>query len=235
MAAPLTLAGYANQIANLVGLREWDLFQANYNGCSFMTMAPTALESLNPAQGIINLSRTAGSFGGYTKANDPNSGLFATTMHMLQSRDSIKRKIVRHSIPHSNVDIIDDFGWGGFSFKMNAIFNGTQYLMALDNFIQRVVNENNPNVKTIIGSKYHQLLHPVMGIMNDVYLSEINIIHESKVFKGVTLELQFESTNSGYINTNLTDISNIGKYFDAIQIAIASLAQTISLIKLVAQ
>jgi hypothetical protein len=231
MAAPLTLAGYANQLAGLLGLNKWDLFQATYNRCSFMTMAPPLPATSNPLAGIINLANSS-AFGAIP-GTDPNGSLFATTMNLMQAKDGIKRKVVRHSIPNSNVDIIDDFGWSGLTIKMNAIFTGSQYLNAISNFLQYTINEQ-ANRAAIGSANYHVLIHPVWGRLEDVLLADVSMLHESKVYKGAVLELTFECTNSNYNKFAIKNKATIGQYFDALQIAIAGLAQTVALTRLVA-
>lgn len=230
MATGLANLSYISEIAQILGLENWDLQQASYNGCSFMTVVSN-FEFLNPANGLFDALQsqphTKKIFGYNSK--DPNSNLYATRMHLTKATDKRSKKIVRRKIPNADFDVLQNMGSGGCSFTMNAVFTGENYLQALYNFEQAAFNDdsfkNNPNI-------YKVLVHPIWGKTLDVELSELERVHESSVFKGVTLTLQFECSNGLLTVPKKSSLTDVGEQFNKIQSAIVALSQTISLKRL---
>lgn len=199
------------EIANLIGINDWQLVEGMYNGCSFTSLQPinSALAQTSIGQTINNgifaynsiigaLGADAGDLNGYGR-------LFNTTMGLMNVNDTMTNKLARKKLPYADYDNIEDMGNGGWSFTVNAIFIGTQYLTAFNNFLTASQNPSPANK--------NQLVHPVYGqISGLVYLSSIKTRYSSDARQAVMVELSFEAEQSNawsQSTLNLTTIASI--------------------------
>lgn len=229
----LSKVAFVNQAAALAGVGAWDLIEAKYNGCSFMTVKQP-YESVDPTAGIQNAyannTYTQNLFGSNANASiDPNSVLYATSMSLMSVNDNLKRKFVRFRNP-GGTDVIQDFGWQGSSIQMEAIFSGQDYLRALNNFLTAAQNPQSLRLKT----DYLTLEHPIYGTQNGVYLVDIKLSYSSAANSAVALTLTFEcTTNVSISNSQLVKASKfdaIAKSFQQVEQSILGLSQSIGLL-----
>lgn len=176
-------------IANALGLNNWQLIQAKYNGCSFYSLQSLSgsIMQSDIAKSISNgIYATNKIFGGSSTDANASSKLFMTTMALLNVNDNLNRKLVRKKLPYANQDNIEDMGLSGWSFSVNAIFIGTEYLQALNNFLAAVASPD-PTVA-------NQLVHPIYGLITgNTYLANIRLRYSSEARMAVALELTFEA------------------------------------------
>ena len=177
------------EIAGILGITKWQLQEGNYNGCSFHTLQ--ALGSAISQSTVANTASTAVySFNkllGQTTTN-PNtrSNLFLTTLALMNVNDELNFKLIRKKLPYSNQDNIENQGIGGWTFTINALFFGPDYLTALNNFL-------NACATPMAGSAY-TLIHPIYGkITGNVYLNKVRCRYSSEAFQAVMVELLFEA------------------------------------------
>jgi len=177
------------EIAAILGITNWQLQEGNYNGCSFHTLQP--LSSAIAQSTIANAASTAVySFNKLLGQNTTNpntrSNLFLTTLALMNVNDELNYKLVRKNLIYSNQDNIENQGIGGWSFTINALFFGPDYLTALNNFL-------NATVEPVAGSEY-TLIHPIYGeIVGDVYLHKLRCRYSSEARQAVMLEMQFQA------------------------------------------
>lgn len=179
------------EVASILGLTNWQLNEGMYNGCSFHTLQP--LSAAISQSAIVNGAATGiyafnKLLGTNLLGDNPNSrtNLFLTTLALMNVNDELTRKFVRKRLPYANQDNIEDMGLSGESYTINALFFGMDYLTALDNFLNAVLNPP-PKDENV-------LIHPVLGeISGDTYLVRMKRRYSSDAYQAVMLELQFEA------------------------------------------
>ena len=195
------------QLANIAGLNDWKLIQGMYNGCTFFSLQDAnSLLTSNPiGQTINNASVVYNRFFGTSQRGadlNANGNLFSTTLSLNNINDVLSRKFVRKRLPYSNQDNIEDMGLSGWSFNMNVIFFGVDYLTGFNNFLNAI---QSPSIKN-----KNKLIHPIYGsISGNTYLVNIKPKYNSDARQAVMIELQFEAEQSLAWIQNPVSFSNI--------------------------
>lgn len=183
-------AGYANEIARLFGLDQWDLQEATYNGVTFQVLAPNPLVANNPFQGV-----SFPSFSGVTTDNGTNLP-YGTKTGLSQVRDSSAARLAIHDIPNRDGTFVEKLGFTGETYTMVGILWGPSYYERLQ--AMRAAFSSEPPAVPL--SSYQVLIHPLNGKITPAYLRRMEYIHASTKFRAVAFVLEFVCDNVVALN-----------------------------------
>jgi len=223
--------GYANTVASVLGLNNWQLNPGSYNGCKFHLITSGILDNLerfNPAAGAISavsglLSR-ANLIGGIVPATN-DSLPYGTSTVSKNITDTGSKKYVRHRLPNSNFNVLEDLGWDGEIIKCVGIMFGSSALEANNNLFNVMINPS-----SVLPFNRNVLVHPVLGTINDVLLISYKRIHSSEYWKAITYEFTFETSSPILAQTSpLSALSQIAAAFNAISTIYTAINQSINL------
>lgn len=221
------------ELAAVLGITNWQLAEGTYNGCGFHTLQPLSAaisqsEVANTlATGVYTYNKILGQnlLGG-----NPNgrTNLFLTTLALTGINDSLNNKLIRKKLPYTNGDNIEEQGLSGWSFSINTIFIGPDYLTAINNFLAAVVSAP-PELE-------HVLVHPIYGqIEGDVYFSHVTLRYNSDAFQAAIVELHFEAEQAlAWIPTPLSITQIASQALTAIIGAVGAVGSAVSLGKFIA-
>lgn len=218
MASVLGTESIVAELSEALGLNKWNLTTAKYNGCTFATFAPNVFNTNDIANAFKNGEYLAKQFFGSSNSNQ-NDILFSTSLGLMNMTDTQEFKVVRKNLPYANGDNLEYQGSGGWTMTMVAIFIGSDYKVAYNNFLNAV---HNPPP-----SEMFKLVHPVNGLIKGrAILSKISARSEANMRYAIVLDLTFEIESSqawDQTTDNTTQIANK---------AITSILQTINAIGL---
>lgn len=208
--------GYAQTVANVLGLNNWQLDAGSYNGVKFHLVTSGILGNLNrfnPAAGAISqvsglLSR-AGIIGGIIPATNDNLP-FGTSTVSRNITDTGNRKYARHRIPNSNNNVLEDLGWDGETIKVIGIIFGSSSLEANNNLFNVMINPS-----SVLPVNRNVLVHPVLGKIQNVLLINYRRIHSSETYKAITYEFVFETSSPVQsVTSPLSTLSQLAAVFN---------------------
>lgn len=211
-------AGYANTVASVLGLNNWQLQAGSYNGVKFHLILSGVLDNLNrfnPAAGAISqinglLSR-ANLIGGIVPATNDNLP-YGTSTVSKNITDTGSRKFARHRIPNSSSNVLEDLGWDGEVIKCVGIIFGSSALDANNNLFNVMINPS-----SVSQLNRNVLVHPVLGKINNVLLTNYKRVHASEQWKAIAYEFTFETSSPILAQTSpLSTISKLAAVFNAI-------------------
>lgn len=211
-------AGYASTVASVLGLNNWQLQAGSYNGVQFHLVTSGILDNLNqynPAAGAISaisgLLTSANPIGGLVPAT--NSSLpYGTSTVSKNITDVGNRKFARHRIPNSAFNVLEDLGWDGEQIKCVGIIFGSASLTANNNLFNVMIN---PTKVSIINRNV--LVHPVLGKINNVLLTNYKRVHASEQWKAIAYEFTFETSSPVLAQTSpLSTLSQLASVFNAV-------------------
>lgn len=223
--------GYANTIASVLGLNNWQLNPGSYNGCKFHLITSGILSNLNqynPAAGAISqisglLSR-ANLIGGVLPATNDNLP-YGTSTVAKNITDVGSRKYARHRLPNSNYNVLEDLGWDGEVIKCVGIMFGSSSVQANNNLFNVMINPSSVPI-----TNRNVLVHPVLGTIQNVLLIGYKRIHASEYYKAIAYEFTFETSSPILAQTTpLSALSQIATAFNAISSIYTAINQTINL------
>lgn len=207
----MALFGNIDQIANTLGLNNWDLQVGSYNGVTFHMANDSALNQLQkynplagPVQTAINVykDQNAGDvFGTHTTTNSALP--YGTKTVAKNFSDLAERRLVKHNVPNMEGDVFEDLGFNGESFSGVGIVFGSEYYSALYNFETYFINDN--AVKT---SDLHILRHPIRGVIKNTYLQSAQIQYVYNKWRACVFTFKFESENVGTVRPVSSTIAN---------------------------
>lgn len=225
--------GFANTIAGVLGLNNWQLNPGSYNGCKFHLITSgilSNLERFNPAAGAISqvsglLSR-ANLIGGIVPATN-DSLPYGTSTVSKSISDTGSRKYIRHRLPNSNSNVLEDLGWDGEIIKCVGIMFGSSSVQANNNLFNVMIN---PTSVPLINRNV--LVHPVLGTIRDVLLIGYKRIHSSEAWKAIAYEFTFETSSPILAQTSpLSTLSQIASAFSAVTSIYSAINSSIGLAK----
>ena len=199
-------------VANILGINNWDIQQATYNGVVFHVSENTALSQFQdydplagPVQTAINVfqNQNAGDVFGTNTTNNKNLP-YGTKSVVSDFKDVANRKLVKHSVPNMQGDIFEDLGFAGETFVGTGVVFGTAYYSALFNFETYFIND-----KAVSEADRHVLNHPIRGKITDTYLVDYEIQHVSKRAKACIFTFRFASEKVGTTRADSNSISNM--------------------------
>ena len=230
--------GSIDQVAYTLGLNNWDLQQAKYNGVIFSVVSDSALQRFQeynplagPTQTVINLfqDQDPGDIFGTQTANNANLP-YGTKSVLSDFTDSTKRKLVKKNIPNMDGDIYEDLGFGGEMFTGNGIVFGSAYYDALYNFQTYFINDSavNPADRNV-------LQHPIRGVIPRTFLSACSYTYEHTKWRAVVFKFTFLCENVGtaqaptqsissMLTSALSNIQNLAGGIDQAQVTATDLA-----------
>lgn len=202
----------ADQLSYTLGLRNWDLQQAKYNGVIFSVVANSALQQFQeynplagPTQTAINLfqDQNPGDIFGIQTANNANLP-FGTKTVVGEFTDSSTRKLVKKEIPNLNGDIFEDLGFGGEVFTGVGIVFGSAYYDALYNFKTYFINDSAVNAKD-----RNVLVHPILGSIPRTFLNSYEYTYTYDKWRSVVFRFSFMCENVGTTQTPTQSLSSV--------------------------
>jgi hypothetical protein len=225
-----TLGAGVNSLANALGLDGWGLKTGKYNGCTFFAVASIPLlENSALYKAGEDIISTVNQFtGGKNDGQDANrSGqLYNTNLESLVITDKLISGKVIKVTPYSNSVNIEDTGFRGYEFRMTLVFFGDDYLRALANFEQAVLNPpKNP-------AQYLVLEHPTRGKINGYtyVVGDLEVITSVAYWRGCVVNVLFRSVQTPQQIT-APELSTAQKVFRALQAtlgAVSALGGTIA-------
>jgi len=189
-----------NAIATELGLDNWQIQEAKYNGVTFhavQNIFDRLSQDFNPANGIIDSTKKT---LGISDADIP----YGTNIKIMQGVDKWTRKAVITELPN-NRDNIQDLGYNGNTFEMVGLLWGlgeniTAYQLASMFLADDEVFENGLSLGS--ASQYHVLHHPFYGEIPDCWLMEMEIARVSMKWRAASFRLVFRTENPIYAPTN---------------------------------
>jgi len=229
-ASAFNLIGLANQGLQL--FNGWDLQNAQYNGVNFYIAKPFGSGTIT---NLINTINTAGTLLGRSTNTFPlNNNLpQGTNEHLQEIRDHVKRKLVVHNLINTNSNIVEDLGFEPERFNGIGLIVGDNYYNAYSNlynyFLARDGDVTFENIPLI----YRNVLqHPIRGKIENVYLSELRVIHSSQRWKGILFEFYFIAEEVTTITKKTqSTINKINQIFNLIIASINNLLNIITQIQ----
>ncbi len=225
---------YANTLANILGLNNWQLNPGSYNGVKFHLISSGVLDNLNqfnPASGAISqvqglLSRS-NLIGGVTPATNDNLP-YGTSTVSKNVTDTGSRKYARHRLPNSNTNVLEDLGWDGEVIKCVGIIFGSSSLQANNNLFNVMINPSSVSVLD-----RNVLVHPVLGTIYNVLLTGYKRIHSSEHWKAIAYEFTFETSSPILAQTTpLSLFSQAAAAFNAVVSVYGAIQTSINLAKI---
>lgn len=238
---PVNIAGFANEIANIVGINDWNLQEATYNGALFHWMQPS-FNGINPLAGLINY---VNSDPGTISQKPP----YGTWSNIMTIKDTIKRKLCVFPVPNYNGYYIEDFGSTGAHVDIIGIVYGADYLNVLTKCLQLFndsqVPGSNPPVGVFSKNNFRQFVHPVFGntnlgsvngdqVFTDVYFVSYELITSSDKWRAASFRMQLIVQNPYYLTIPSTAPSwqsEVQILLNLAQNVIISINQAFSLIE----
>lgn len=180
---PLQLASIASEIAQDLGLDNWSISPASYNGVAFQVFTSLP-QSLNPLRGTT--------VQGYN-ANPQTAPLpLFTNAGVYNVQDRARRRLVIHDIPNRDGTFMEDQGWEGETYTMMSILFGINYQPVLSNIRNYFTNDASVSNPT---ANLNVLVHPIYGTIRNVKLSEMTSLHSYDKWRAVVLRLTFIADN----------------------------------------
>jgi hypothetical protein len=199
---PASVVGLITQAANISGLNNWNLQEASYNGAQFHWMQP-AYNGIDPVAGIISYIESG--FGGSQK---PNYGTWSNVVNM---QDQATRKLVVFPVPNYNGFYIDDFGNNGVSITVYGLIYGPSYQEVLEKcqaafldvelFPGSGGSNNGQPIGVSTGDNFRNLVHPIYGLIKNVYYAGFTLIHSSDRWRAAAFQLNLIAQNPDYLTT----------------------------------
>lgn len=222
---PATLA-QINGLASELGLDNWQIQQASWNGYIFSTTSNNVLDNLGT--GLGQISSVIGAAQNITTAtqkiigNSSSAGSVpgGAKMVAMDSIDRFTRKIAINKLPNGK-DNIRGLGYNGQEIIMTGILWGTNYLTGLKNnligmyFSDDLVIQNNP-------TSYHVLNHPFFGQINGCWLVDMEIVHKSSQWRAAVYKLKFQTEEPIIITQSPDSLLNTLNNIISSSITIAS-------------
>lgn len=226
--------GYANTIANVLGLNNWQMYPGSYNGCKFHLITSGILDNLNrfnPLSGAISQVSGLLSKAGLIGSVDPsikgsNDALpYGTSTVAKNVTDIGNKKYVRHRLPNSNTNILEDLGWDGETIKCVGLIFGSSALDANNNLFNVMINPT-----SVLPINRNVLVHPVLGRISDVLLVNYKRIHSSDTYKAIAYEFTFETSSPVQAQKSVTSVlSQIAAAFNAVVSVYSAINSAINL------
>ena len=223
--------GYASSIASVLGLNNWQMYPGSYNGVKFHLITSGPLDNLNrfnPAAGAISAIS-----GLLSKANlignvlpNTNDNLpYGTSTVSKSVTDIGTRKYVRHRLPNSNTNVLEDLGWDGETIKCVGIMFGSSALEANNNLFNVMINPT-----SVSPQNRNVLVHPILGQISDVLLVSYKRLHSSEAYKAIAYEFTFETSSPVLAQkTSVSVLSQIASAFNAVISIYSAINQSINL------
>lgn len=161
----MPLLNTINNIASDLGLNEWDIQDASYNGFQFATISKDALSYISGA----NLGIVSTIASGYEQLSDTLKlqvgqqqneitkipvGSYAGVLGI---QDMPKRNLIKRNLPHGGTNI-RDLGYNGEIISFICIFSGNSYQSAVSNIRAMYYSDQEIQVNDV---NYHVLIHPL--------------------------------------------------------------------------
>lgn len=224
--------GAAGTIANAIGLNNWQLYQGSYNGVKFHLIVAGALDNLNrfnPAAGITTkvegLLTRASQVGANITPPDNTKLPYGTSTVAKNVNDAGSKKYARHTIPNANYNVLEDMGWNGETIRVVGIIFGSSSLDANNNLFNVIINPT-----SVSPTNRNVLVHPVLGTINNVFLTSYRRIHSSDAYKAIAYEFVFE-TSSPVQSQALakTSLSQLASVFNTVTSVYSAINQSVTL------
>jgi hypothetical protein len=211
--------GIATEIANILGLNNWNLLAGSYNGITFHVVESgilASLERFNPAAGIVSSINGeiagAGSSKAGTAINTNNALPYGTSTVSSTIKDQGRRKLTEHLIPGANFSVLEDNGFRGEYINVIGIMFGSSAIDAARNFFEVALDDT----KVIDPANRNVLVHPIKGTIPKCYLESYTEIHSSETRKAIGYNLRFLTSQPTTIQSQKESVqSAIGKYVSA--------------------
>lgn len=210
-----------NGLATELGLNNWQIQEASWNGYIFSIISNNIINNLGtglgPISTVIDATNNIIDATKRVIGNDPNSGQVpgGAKINAMSTIDEFSRKVALNELPNGK-DNIRPLGYNGNSFTMIGIAWGANYLSAVKNnlinmfYSDEIVKQNNPTA-------YHVLNHPFYGQVNNSWLLNMKLIHNSTTWRACVYELRFRTEEPIILNQNGNSIlQNINNYISAI-------------------
>lgn len=212
------LAAASSNITSALGLDGWQLKDGKYNGCSFVTFVPIPFLQGNTLfqAGTDSVAMFNSATGGV--GNDPNSAtqLYQTKLGILQFTDNMMQGKVVKKTPYTNQVNIEDTGFQGYEFSMSLIFLGDDYVKAVANFENVILNppENPEN--------YMVLHHPIRGrIGGFTFVTDFKVVTSLAYYNGCIANVTFRAVNTNGAVTKVPILSTAQQIARAVNTALA--------------
>lgn len=237
---PTNLAGLANEIANIVGVNDWNIQEAVYNGATFHWVQPS-YTGLNPVAGITDY--VTSSLGGA-----PQKAPYGTFSNIMSISDSFKRKLCVYPVPNYEGYYVEDFGSTGSHINILGVVFGPNYLEVWQKCLAAFNDVKDPNVSPALSygkiskENFRQFTHPIFGNANiadgsqtlpQVFCSSCDSITDSSKWRAIVFRLQLIAQSPSYLSIQSSPPSwqsQVQGYLNLAQNIIISISQAYQLI-----
>lgn len=178
-------------LAQELGVNNWQLQPAKYNGVVFHVVRPLLdrlNNDLNPFAGVLDNAISAFGIDPAANLGDNTNLPFGTSTVSTNIVDSGRAKMVVHEIPNGE-DVFENLGWYGENITFLGIMWGSAYATALQNIQNAFFN---PAAVPASTDKY-VLVHPILGTIKNTRLMSYRRIHVSNKWRAVLYEFTFRT------------------------------------------
>ncbi len=191
---------FLNQAANILGINNWPLQEATYNGATFHWMQPS-YAGVDPIASLVEYAQKALDGVG----QKPN---YSTWSNLNSFQDGITKKLGVYSIPNYNGVAVDEFGLNEVEFEFVGLIFGTDYMTLLETLNQAFLDE-----ETFLGSgigkssksNFRTLTHPIYsGPIKNVYYRSHSLITSSDKFQCASFKLSLLAADPSFLMNSKT-------------------------------
>ena len=198
MASIPEIGGFAEELASILGINNWQLNECSYNGAQFHWMQPS-FNGLNPAASITSYIENALTGSASQKPN------YGTWSNVFSCQDTLTTKLAMSPIANMNGTYVEEFGVSGAMIEMVGLVYGPSYMTVLDtctrSFFDTQVANSNPPIGVTTGVNFRQLNHIIYGLVTQVYRVGYSIITSSDKFQAAAFKLTLLASDPSYITT----------------------------------
>lgn len=226
---PVNIAGFAQEVANIIGINNWNLQEASYNGAQFHWMQPS-YNGLNPLAGLINYAES--DFGG-----QPQKPSYGTWSNIISIKDAVKRKLCVFPVPNYNGYYIEDFGSAGVQVDIVGLVYGPDYQEVMQRCLAAFMDYESPvgsGSGYLTKTNFRQFVHPVFANVSNVYFSSYEPIASSDKWRAASFRMQLIVQQPDYLVTQSaqpTWQSEVQNILNQAQTIVISISQAVSLIQ----
>lgn len=224
----LGIGSFANQVADIVGINNWNIQEASYNGALFHWMAP-ASSGVDPLGAVVQYAQN-------NLSDNPQKPNYSTWSNLNNFQDTISRKLVVYAVPNYDGYYVEDYGSNGVLLEFVGLIFGTDYMDVLDKCVQAFSDSPNAlgsNIGNLSGNNFRVLNHPLFGQVNGVYFKDFSVITASNRFQAASFKLTLIASDPSYL-INANSATNTWQqqaqtYLNGAQDVLSGITQTFSL------
>jgi hypothetical protein len=225
--------GITASVGKAFGLNTWQLQDGTFNGVTFCSPSRSDLPILSSGAigGILSaadgIQANINSFSGKPASNtNSRISLIDTTLNILSMKSDFILQNVTKQFPYANESMVEKLGSGGFLHSFIIQVVGQDYLTAINNLKNAIINPPDNSSNGI-------LVHPSLGrISGQSSVVNFNYVESFNLWRGATLFISFMSPNESMaINPSKSLAQNIFNAATSCLAAVKSITTAFTVLK----